>query len=738
MDGDMLSMAFQMVKEYGLEETLKIFLNILPENPSLIAVQKGFRNVVHGDHLIYKTAMGWNIHFYVVDNLGDGSLRVCGCFLEGNDNLFIEEELIFKPGQAQEIKIGERILHEAGLMQKLKKKRYEQTLSFYNEDCHINEFKKRESGYDFLHNNSEHFVNFVKTGEPKCQITMEIENFIKDHIFVQAIRNCSQMVKVITINGNWASIIKALCEAILNNSGVKSAIQEAIKDILKEVVKVNSNQINGNMNASMVMERGKSIADQAEMRAAKEAVKEEERVTTIDATKSKAAAAGVTKRAAKEVVKKGGKAMPTKIATKRVVRVGGKTTTVLATRSMSSRLMKERQKATTLQTANSTTKATVRLGGKATPVQATKGEPKRVVKEAGKTSILQATKSPTKPVVKAGGKAAAFHTTKSATKENTKVGGKTTRLQATKGTSAKQHLKEAKMATTEKATTVQGKESMVKKRVVKGEGTATCTTAQATKYATKEDVKETGKAITIQPTPNLAEGAVKDELASTVQTATSSGEEITEEPENATPVQANSTLKEEGEEIAIQSPGDEIVNEGKRATAVQATKSAATVAMQEASKHAIKHGAHQTTMQVAKNAAANAMKHTLNATVIAGLVVEGTFYTVNMGKAMYKHSQGEMNDEEFTDFAVEQTATSGGSAAGGISGSLAGVAAGAAVGSIVPGIGTVIGGTIGGFLGGVSGGFGGTFLGKEFGKLINNERKKEDNIDQMSDKPKFE
>ena len=734
MDGDMLSMAFQMVKEYGLEETLKIFLNILPENPSLIAVQKGFRNVVHGDHLIYKTAMGWNIHFYVVDNLGDGSLRVCGCFLEGNNNLFIEEELIFKPGQAQEIKIGERVLHEAGVMQKLKKKRYEQTLSFYNEDCHINEFKKQESGYDFLHNNSEHFVNFVKTGEPKCQITMEIENFIKDHILVQAIRNCSQMVKVITVNGNWAAIIKALCEAILNNSGVKSAIQEAIKDILKEVAKVSSNQVNGNINASLVTEREKSTAGQAEVRPANtEAVKEEERVATVQATKSKATAAGVTKRAAKEVVKKGRKATPTKLATKRVVRVGGKTTTVLATRSMPSRLVKEGENATTVQTARSTTKAIVRPGGKATALQATKGERKRVVKEAGKASILQATKSPAKPVVKAGGKAATFHTTKSAIKVNAKVGGKTTRLQATKGMSAKEHVKEVKIATGGKATTVQEKEIAVKKRTVKRGGTAT--TAQVAKCTTKEDVKETGKAVTIQPIPNAAEGAVKEEQDSTVQATTSSNEEIIKETENATAIQNKSTLKEEGEEIASD---DEIVNEGKRATAVQVTKSAATVAMQEASKHAIKHGAHQTTMQVAKNAAANAMKHTLNATVIAGLVVEGTFYTVNMGKAMYKHSQGEMNDEEFTDFAVEQTAQSGGSAAGGISGSLAGVAAGAAVGSIVPGIGTVIGGTIGGFLGGVGGGFGGTLLGKEFGKLINYERKKEDNIDQMSDKPKFE
>ena len=104
MDGDKLGMAFKMIEEFGLEGTLKFFLNIIPEPPSLVAVQEGFKDVVRGDHLVHKTAIGWNSHFFVVNNLGGGSLRVYGFFLEGSDNMFIEGELILQPGLAQSLK----------------------------------------------------------------------------------------------------------------------------------------------------------------------------------------------------------------------------------------------------------------------------------------------------------------------------------------------------------------------------------------------------------------------------------------------------------------------------------------------------------------------------------------------------------------------------------------------------------------------------------------------------------
>ena len=110
------------------------------------------------------------------------------------------------------------------------------------------------------------------------------------------------------------------------------------------------------------------------------------------------------------------------------------------------------------------------------------------------------------------------------------------------------------------------------------------------------------------------------------------------------------------------------------------------------------------------------------------MLIEGALLSFSISKTIYRHSNGEIDKEELIDFAVEQTATSGGSAAGGISGSLAGAAAGAAIGSVVTGIGTVIGGAIGGIAGGISGGIGGSVLGKAFGNLINFERKKNSQI----------
>ena len=198
MDGDMLGMAFKMIEEFGLVETLKLILNIIPEPPSLVAVQEGYKNVTRGDHLVHKTALGWNSHFYVADNLGEGRLRVYGCFLEGNDNLFIEEELMFKPVQARKVKVEERILHEPNVTQKLKKKLYESFSNYYNEERRVDVFKRQRSNYDLLYDNSEHFVSYVKTGQAISQIAIDIASFIKKHIFVQAVRNYNmEMVKIL-------------------------------------------------------------------------------------------------------------------------------------------------------------------------------------------------------------------------------------------------------------------------------------------------------------------------------------------------------------------------------------------------------------------------------------------------------------------------------------------------------------------------------------------------------------
>ena len=447
MDGDLLSTAFEMMKQYGLEGTLRFFLNAIIEPSSLVAVKERFHNVERGDHLVYKTAMGWNIHFYVIDNLGGGSLKISGFFLEENSNLFVEEELIFKPGQAQEINVQERILCKGDIMQKLKKKLYKETTSVYNEECRIDVFKRQRNYYDFLHNNSEHFINFVKTGQAHCQIAVEIENFIRKHIFAQTVWNNMEMVKTVL---SWAEIIGVLSMILLKHSGVDLAIHEALEDILKEVEKVIPI---------------KSIA-------------------------------------------------------------------------------------------------------------------KTMTKASGKFLVSQAVKSVTKQAVKEGGKAA------------------------------------------------------------------------ATQTVTKAVVQKVSK---------------------------------------------------------------EVLEKGGKAATNQVAKSAAKVAVQQASKEALKQGA--------KNAAVNAVKQAAKGSVVAGLAIEVAIYSVNMGTAIKDYSNGDMDYEQFVDFTVEQTTTSGGSVTGGIGGSLAGAAAGAAIGSVVPIIGTAIGATIGGIAGGISGGIGGSLLGKSIGEQINYSKK---------------
>ena len=242
MDGDKLGMAFKMIEEYGLEETLKFFLNIIPEPPSFVAIQERFYDIVCGDHLVYKTTMGWNLHFYVVDNLGKGSLKVCGYFLEGNDNLFIEEELIFKPTDALKMKVEERILNKESIMQTLKKKVYQKSSNFCNEEWRVNAFKKQMKDYDFLLNNSEHFVNFVKTGQARCQIATDIKTFIIKHVLIQAIQNCSmEMVRIVAIHYDWATIIRSQCMLVKKKFGINltangNALMEVAVDTTVKVI----------------------------------------------------------------------------------------------------------------------------------------------------------------------------------------------------------------------------------------------------------------------------------------------------------------------------------------------------------------------------------------------------------------------------------------------------------------------------------------------------------------------
>ena len=702
MDGDMLGMAFQIAKEYGLKETLKMFLNMAPEPPALVDVQEGFHAVVRGDHLVYKTEIGWNIHFYVVDNLRDGRLKVCGYFLEGNDNLLIEEELIFKPEQTHKIKVEERILCKANVTQKLKKKLYDQISSLHDEEYHIDVFRKERSNYDFLNNNSEHFINFVKVGEAKCHVTQEIECFIRNHIFVLAIHK--EPVKAGITDSNWAAILGTLCEIILKSSDVKPSIRATLRDCT---------------------------------------------LTKVPKVASQAEASGSTRPKATAVP-------PGNFTTKEYANRGGRATAIQTTKCSSKEITKGEGISTVVGARKSATKKSIKVGGKANActIQATKLEgttkilrgegkiiPDQIAKDASSKVLTRARKHPTKKVIKIAGKtiilqiSAAKEIEKEARSTNAKgtrsrakvmvKTGRYTTLRAAKNVNVRNEGQATEVQVKKKlgmaSYAVQSKQSLNKKgeeiTMVQARNKITEETAKGgEKAATPNGVTAKEKIITNQPTNIVGDEIVKE------------GEEVTTDQATNNATTNGQIVKQKEKDTLLQtienSLTDDVAQEGGKATAVQATKSAATVAIQGVSKEAFKHGTRHTTTFVAKNAATTAIKHTANATVVAGLVVEGALYSANMGKAIYEYSKGEMDNEEFVDFAVEQTATSGGSTAGGISGSLAGIAAGAAIGSVIPVIGTVIGGTIGGFAGGISGGIGGTLLGKEIGKLINLERKK--------------
>ena len=711
----MLGMAFQIAKEQGLEETFKMFLSMAPEPPALVDVQEEFHTVVCGDHLVYKTETGWNIHFYVMDNLGDGRLKVCGYFLEGNDNLLIEEELIFKPGQTQKIKVEERILCKPNVAQKLKKKFYEQTSSLHDEKHHIDVFRKERNSYDFLSNNSEHFINFVKVGEAKCQVTQEIECFIRKHIFVQAIQ--TKPVKVGTTDKNWAAVLGMLCEIILNSSDVKPSIQETLRDTLMKLPRATSQT---EASGYIAKERPKGTAVQAMNFTAKEYVNGGGRATAIQATKCSSeeitevegisTLVGSRKSVTKKTIEIGRKANVCAIqakklecTAKKVVSEGGKIISDQIAKGASTKVLTSGRK--------HTTKKVVKVAGTAIIVQISTA--KEIEKEAGRSTNTKGTRSRAKVMVKTG-----RYTTMKAAKcvhqdPVRKEGEATAAVLVEKkvgkvsyAVQSKQSLNK-KVFKEEEITMVQAMKSLIAEEATK----------EGEKAATPNGITEAKrKIITNQPTNMVVEEIVKE------------GEEVTTNQATNEATITGQIVVQKEEDSLIQrienSLTDDVAKEGKKATAVQATKSAATAAIQGVSKEALKHGTRHTTTFVAKNAAATAIKHTANATVVAGLVVEGAIYSANMGKAIYEYSKGEMGDEEFVDYAVEQTATSGGSTAGGISGSLAGIAAGAAIGSVIPVIGTVIGGTIGGFAGGISGGIGGTLLGKEIGKLINLERKK--------------
>ena len=476
---------------------------------------------------------------------------------------------------------------------------------------------------------------------------------------------------------DWLEI--NLIDEIKYSQGGNSTIFQATAVTAKEAVK----------------EVGKAATKQAATSTAKEAVKEIGKVAT------KQAATTTAKEAVKEVGKVATKQAATTTA-KEAVKEVGKVATKQAATTTAKEVMKEAGKAATKQAATTTAKEAVKEVGKV----ATKQAATTAAKEVGKAATKQAATTTAKEVGKTATKQAATTTAKEVMKE---AGKAATKQAAT--TTAKEAVKEAGKAATKQAATTTAKE--VGKAATKQAATTTAKEVgkTATKQAATTTAKEVGKAATKQAAATTAKEVGK---AATKQAAATTAKEV---GKAATKQAATTTSKEVGKTATKQAATTTTKEVGKAAT-----KQTATTTAKEAAKEVSKTATKQAATTATKQVAANAVRQSLRVSVVSGLLIEGALYTAQMGRAVYKRKNSQMDPEEFKDFTVEQTATSGGSAAGGISGSLAGVAAGAAVGSVVPVIGTAIGAFAGGLLGGVAGGVGGGLLGKQVGGLINSHR----------------
>ena len=752
-----MCMVFKMIRENGMKQAVEYLVTITSNPSSLVPVRRDFRDVESGDHLVCKTTSGWNVHFYVVAILGKGKIQIVGTFLEGNEDPFIEERLIFRPKKAEKLKIRERILHEAQVSKHndIKKVLYRNTSHFAEEKARLEMYRVQRSLYNFLDNNSEHFVTFIKTSISTCQTTVEIENVLKKFIFVSSIENNNMEASNHAIaSGSWALLLVAF-KNIIAIPETATPARLAVREVLQadDAVKGASKTAALQATKYTVTETMKKGGQVAAVQYGKEVVMKGTKIGTVQASK------GIVK----EVVKGGSKGTTTLAASniaKEVVKGGGgKGGTIQETKGV----VKGGLKRATTQPSKDVVKGRVKGATAQLSKDMVKGGVKRVTTQASKdVGIKRATTKVNEDVVKGGDK----ETTDQASKGIVKGGNKGTTDQASKdivkggckGTTD-QASKDIGKGTTDQASRdiireeCKGSTNQTSKDVSKGRCKETTdqarkdigdkvTTVQASNDIVKEVVKRESKATTVQASKDaVKEVSNKGTAGEGVAKAVAKGGAI---PQEGTATEADSkksvvnAAKDTGSMVLVQPLSKEILKEDKTSvtqnvTAVQqdddvkekrevsiseTTKDSSSTITQQVSEEVVNQTAKNVTSTTARNTAAVAAQHTLKATVVAQLAVEGALYSVQMGRAIYKHMKGQMDQEEFVDYTVKQTATSGGSAAGGISGSLAGAAAGATFGSIFPIVGTAVGSLVGGVVGGISGGVGGSFLGKETGKAI--------------------
>jgi len=664
-NGDHLSAAFKIIKENGMKRAVEYLVAITFNPSSLVPIRRDFRDVELGDHLVCKTTSGWNIHFYVAAVIGKGKIRVIGTFLEGNEDPFIEEKLIFRPKKAEQLKIRERILHEAQIPKHndMKKMLHTNLSHFVDEKSRLESYRVQKSLYNFLYNNSEHFLTFIKTGISTCQSTAEVENVLKKFIFANTTKNINKEATNHAIaSGSWALLLAAY-KSIVTSPETESPARLAVREVLQ--------------------------AD--------------------DVVKRRTAALQTTKYTVAETIKRGGQ--------------------ITASRSIKPTGKEIGRKIATVQESKGIVKGNLKGGSKGTTNQVNKG------RKGGGGGTVQANKDivkvvKNKGIVKGGCKGttdqANIDTVNKEYKENADQASKNIYSKECKGATA-QVSEDVVVKDGYKGGTTQASDDIVKEKV-KGESEAA-----AIQGAVNEAVKTAagGKATSIQTREGVNKEVAMGESKAALPTGAMKINSYCTTSETNSTKNANSTvliqpsikeILDENRNTEATQPDSGVQqvyqDESTEVLALQSTKQSSSAISQQVSDEVVNQTAKNVTSATARNTATVAAQHTLRATVFAQLAVEGALYSVQMGRAVYKHMKGQMDQEEFVDYTVKQTATSGGSAAGGISGSLAGAAAGAAFGSVFPIVGTAVGSLVGGVMGGIGGGVGGSFLGKETGKAI--------------------
>ena len=212
------STIFSKMLDISIEAAVQMLFLLTPDTPLEKPIESNFSNVEEGDHLFHKTPFRMNVHFYVIEKLGDSKSKVYGYFCKGNNDPFVEQKSFSdQTPPAISLKIEERDLDFTILEEpdRWRKELHEST-NIPEENKRIDKYKTEHTLYGFLSNNSEHFVTFVKTGTAQCEIVSEFKKALMKHFTAQvALHGGIDALKAALKDGNWAALKEVLKKWVL-------------------------------------------------------------------------------------------------------------------------------------------------------------------------------------------------------------------------------------------------------------------------------------------------------------------------------------------------------------------------------------------------------------------------------------------------------------------------------------------------------------------------------------------